>query len=261
MATFLNGPGVQSSLTDLMKNTDKELFIISPYLKISILMKNYLKSIDQRKLPITITYRSDSKINEDDLEFFQELNNLKLYHCENLHTKCYINEKEGIITSMNLHEHSQTHNWEMGIQFSKQNDPEIYSDVTKELRFMGSHLKQQSLSKTVAEPKQKYHAAPQQKTPPKIAYKPTEAPNKGLLDKIFDTVTGEAGFCIRCGKGIPKFDLNKPYCDKCYASWSRYKNIKYPEKYCHGCGGERVKVKSTFEKPLCKGCFTRFYKT
>ena len=69
------------------------------------------------------------------------------------------------------------------------------------------------------------------------------------------SVAGEAGFCIRCGKGIPGFDLNKPYCDKCYPSWVRYKNIKYPEKYCHGCGGERVKVKSTFEKPLCKAKF------
>jgi len=34
---------------------------------------------------------------------------------------------------MNLHEYSQTHNWEMGILFSKQNDPEIYRDVIKEL--------------------------------------------------------------------------------------------------------------------------------
>lgn len=35
---------------------------------------------------------------------------------------------------MNLHEYSQTHNREMGILFSKQNTPEIYPEVIKELR-------------------------------------------------------------------------------------------------------------------------------
>jgi phosphatidylserine/phosphatidylglycerophosphate/cardiolipin synthase-like enzyme len=115
MAKFLDGPSVQASLTDLIKNTEKELFIISPYLKISTMMKNYLTSIDSKKIPVSIIYRSETKINEDDIAFFNTLNYLKLYQCENLHSKCYINEKDGLITSMNLHEHSQTHNWEMGI--------------------------------------------------------------------------------------------------------------------------------------------------
>jgi len=264
MAKFLDGPGVQSSLTDLMKNTEKELFIISPYLKISILMKNYLKSIDHRNLPITITYRSDSKINDDDLAFFQGLDHLKLYHCENLHTKCYINEKEGIITSMNLHEHSQTHNWEMGIKFTRSEDPGIFSEVSKELKVMEGQMKLQTFPKKVAEPQKAYHTEPTHKTPqkipPKTVYKPTEAPNKGLFTKILDTVTGEAAYCIRCGKSMPKFDLQKPYCDKCYASWARYKNPKYKEKYCHACGGQTTTIPATFEKPVCKQCFTDLYK-
>src|SRR5208337_399342 len=99
MAKFLDGPGVQSALTDLIKNTDRELFIISPYLKISTLMKNYLTSIDRKNIPITITYRPpDTNINDGDLSFFQDLDHLKLYQCENLHSKCFINEKEGVIT-------------------------------------------------------------------------------------------------------------------------------------------------------------------
>lgn len=264
MAKFLDGPGVQSSLTDLIKNTDRELFIISPYLKISTLMKNYLKSIDQRNIPITFTYRTDSKINDDDLAFFQELDHLKLYHCENLHSKCFINEKEGIITSMNLHEHSQTHNWEMGIKFTRNDDPNIFSDVTKELKVMGSQMKLQTFPKKVAESQKNYHTEPSHKAPQKIpqktVFKPTEAPNKGLFTKILDTVTGEAAFCIRCGKGMPKFDLHKPYCDTCYASWARYKNPKYKEKFCHGCGCDDTKSVISFEKPTCKSCFTEYYK-
>ena len=133
MAKFLDGSGVQSTLTEIIKNSQEKLFIISPYLKIPIQTKNYLNSIDKKNVPIVIISRFDVKINDEDLQFFKGSKNLQLRLCENLHSKCYINEKEGLITSMNLHEYSQTHNWEMGIRFSKKDDPEIYVDVVKEV--------------------------------------------------------------------------------------------------------------------------------
>ena len=260
MAKFLDGSGVQSALTDIIKNSEQELCIISPYLKIPIQTKNYLKSIDKESIPITIIYRSDFKINEDDLTFFKELKQLELLHCENLHSKCYINEKEGLITSMNLHEHSQTHNWEMGIRFSKQTDLEIYEDVIKELRHLQNQTKQFILNTGVAEAKQQYKIEHSPKPVRRPVFKPNEAPHKGLITKILDTVTGEAAYCIRCGKGMPKFDLQKPYCDKCFSSWARYKNIKYKEKFCHACGSDVTKSPISFEKPTCKSCYREYYK-
>ena len=59
---------------------------------------------------------------------------------------------------------------------------------------------------------------------------------------------------------IEKYDLKKPYCEKCYASWARYKNQKYKEKYCHACGRTDPKHPTSFEKPVCKECFTKLYK-
>jgi HKD family nuclease len=258
MAKFLNAAGAQAALVDLLKNAEKELFIVSPYLKLSSLMKIYLSSVDNKGISTSIVYRSDTKLTDEDLAFFKGLSNLKLYQCDNLHTKCYINEREGLITSMNLHEHSQSHNWEMGILFSKEGDAEIFTDVTQELQLMASHLKLQSFSKPGAPAHEKTVSVPKRTTPQHTVHKPTGPPKKGMLDKIFDTVTGEAGFCIRCGEGIAEFDLNSPYCHRCYASWVRYKNVKYAEKYCHGCGLE-VKDKISFEKPLCRECFTKFY--
>lgn len=260
MAKFLNGPGVQASLTDLFKDTNKELFIISPYLKISPVVKNYLVSVDSRNIPISIIYRSDSAINNDDMALFKSLNNLKLYHCANLHTKCFMNESTGIISTMNLHEHSQIHNWEMGIRFTKADDAEMYAEVTKELRSMGPHLTSQMVAPRVEEPEQKYTTAPVKKAPQKLAHKPTEAPNKGLITKILDSVIGEEAYCIRCGKTLEKFDLQHPYCEKCYASWAKYKNPQYKEKHCHACGGEKTGSRISFEKPVCKTCFGNLYK-
>ena len=261
MAKFLDGAGVQSALTEIIKKTDQELCIVSPYLKIPIQTKNYLKSIDNHNRPITIIYRSDFSLNDADVDFFDGLKNLELLHCENLHAKCYINEKEGLITSMNLHEHSQTHNWEMGVRFSKQHDQEIYDDVVQELGLLGSQTKSYiPAKKAVAEPRQQYKAESPVKPVKRTVFKPTVAPNKGLITKILDTVTGEAAYCIRCGKAMSTFNLQKPYCDKCYTSWARYKNPKYEEKYCHGCGMGDTKSTISFEKPTCKSCFKEYYK-
>jgi hypothetical protein len=261
MAKFLDGSGVQSALTDIIKNTEKKLVIISPYLKIPTQTKNYLKSIDKKNVPITVIYRSDFTINDEDLIFFRELNHLKLAHCDNLHSKCYINEKDGLITSMNLHEHSQTHNWEMGIRFSKQADAEIYSDVIKELGHLVTQAKPYSPIKKVAEPAQKYQTNSRNNAPQKTVHKPTQPPNIGLVTKIIDAIAGDAAYCIRCHKPMAMYNIEKPYCAKCYAIWARYGNVKYQEKYCHVCGRSDTKNPISFEKPLCKDCFNEYYKT
>ena len=79
---------------------------------------------------------------------------------------------------MNLHEHSQTHNWEMGIRFSKQGDPKIYDDVLKELGHLLSQTKPYVPTKSVAEPKQQYKVEPKRKPVKRTVFKPTELPIK-----------------------------------------------------------------------------------
>jgi hypothetical protein len=250
MSKFYNGSGVSSVLTDIITNAEEELCIVSPYLKIPIQTKNYLKTTDKKNIPITIVFRTDSSLNEDDLRFFNELKHLDLRHCDNLHSKCYINEKEGLITSMNLHEHSQITNWEMGIKFSKQSDLEIYTDVVKELNYLLSSSHPHTLKQKIQE------TSP--KSSQKIVYKPKEAPRKGLFTKIVDSVIGEEAYCIRCGHTMEKFSLEKPLCDKCYPKWAQFKKKDYQERHCHACG--ELKSNISYEKPTCHDCFNRMYK-
>jgi len=257
MAKFCNGSGVSAVLTEVITNAEKKLCIISPYLKIPMQTKNYLKAIDDKKFQFTIIYRTDSSLNDDDLRFFKNLNYLDLRCCDNLHTKCYINEKEGLITSMNLHEHSQVSNWEMGIRFSKQNDPEIFADVVKELNFIINASKSQPLKQKNQETKQNNRSNTSLKSTQKTVYKPKEAPNKGLFTKLIDSVIGEA-YCIRCGQRMDKFDLQKPLCEICYPKWAKFKKVDYPENNCHACG--QTKSNITYGKPICLSCYNQFYK-
>ena len=57
-----------------------------------------------------------------------------------------------------------------------------------------------------------------------------------------------AGYCIRTGEKVP-FDITKPYTEKAFQSWSRYKNDDFIEKYCH-FSGEPSEGKTTKVKPI-----------
>ena len=245
-------------LTEIITNADKELCIISPYLKIPTQTKNYLKTADKKNIPFTIIYRSDFTLNGDDLRYFSELKNLDLRHCDDLHTKCYINEKEGLITSMNLHEHSQVSNWEMGVKFSKQNDLELYNDVVKELNFLLDASTSYSAGQKSQGTKQNNQSNYASKSSQKEVYKPKDAPRKGLFTKIVDSVLGEEAYCIRCGKLMDKFDLEKPLCATCYPKWAKYKKKDYPESRCHACGMPKSNI--SYAKPICHDCYDRMYK-
>ncbi len=52
--------------------------------------------------------------------------------CKNLHAKCYLNENECIITSLNLYEFSQVNNNEMGVLIYRNEDAKLYADTYEE---------------------------------------------------------------------------------------------------------------------------------
>ena len=62
------------------------------------------------------------------------MKNLELRFCENLHAKCYFNENLMVLTSMNLHQFSQSNNREMGvlIKCEDKNDEELFLNAKKE---------------------------------------------------------------------------------------------------------------------------------
>ena len=141
----------------------------------------------------------------------------------------YINEKEAIITSMNLYDFSQQNNNEMGIYVTKEEDPELYQDINKEVTSLIRTSEHVAISIEKVDDIQK------------------KAPTK--------SEKGE-GHCIRCGEGI-KLNTEYPLCKKCYKSWSKYSDPAYEEKFCHICGKEN---KSSLNKPVCYSCYKKISK-
>ena len=129
MAKFVNGASSYGEITEIINGAYSKLYIVTPYLKIPQQTKNYIRNVDKRGIKFIIISRAENNteknVNETDIQFLKELTSANIRVCENLHAKCFLNENKGLVTSMNLHEYSQTHNWEMGIVFTKADDPAI----------------------------------------------------------------------------------------------------------------------------------------
>lgn len=224
MAKFLDTTGVSFYLQQLINGTTEKLILISPYLKIGDRLKQSLEDKDRMKIDIRLIY-GKNELELAEHNWLKSLRSVRTSFCQNLHAKCYLNEKEAIITSMNLYDFSQINNNEMGIYVNKGEDIDLYTSIYNEaMRLV--------------------------RISDEIKISVTQVPKDEKAEKAKLSTNGP-GFCIRCGAEI-KLNPMASYCTKCYNSWKKLKNNECKEKRCHICGEPN---KSTLMKPTCYNCY------
>ncbi len=131
MAKFLNTSATNFFLEELIKNAKERLILISPYLRLNDRIKELLEDKDRLKIDIRIIY-GKSDLHPEEIKWLQKLDYVRLSFCKNLHAKCYLNESECIISSLNLYEFSQVNNNEMGILVRKYEDDQVFKEAYEE---------------------------------------------------------------------------------------------------------------------------------
>ena len=220
MTKFLTTLETSAKIEKIIRQAEKELTLITPYLKLTHIFHDRLVDAGTKNIKIKLVYGKE-ELNPEDLESLKELKNLDLYFCENLHAKCYFNENLMVISSMNLHEFSQTNNREMGVQIKLEEDTALFNDAKNEaISIIKASIKETSESKIsdLEEYKKKYR---------------------------------DKGYCIRCKTEI-EFNHQKPLCRSCYYVWIKFAEPYYQENFCHECGRE---FETNYAHPLCKICW------
>jgi len=151
MAKFLNTDLLNEWIPRLIKESQKELVIIVPYIKTSENIFTHLFEANKRGVETTIVYR-ENKLSTIEKNKLESLDNLNLMHHPNVHAKCYLNENYMILSSMNLYEYSEKNNREMGMLLIKEDegfytdDATIFEDAVNEIRAIinGSSLEKKS---------------------------------------------------------------------------------------------------------------------
>lgn len=133
MTKFLNTSGTTYHLEELIKKATDRLVLISPYLQFNERIKELLEDKNRLKIDIRIVY-GKSELSPQEINWLKDLTFIRTSFCKNLHAKCYLNEHECIITSLNLYEFSQVNNNEMGVLINKNDDAQLYNDTYEEVQ-------------------------------------------------------------------------------------------------------------------------------
>ncbi len=130
MAEFLTTQGVSLRLSEIITNAQERLYLVSPYLQINQLLNERIEDkVHRSKIDIRVIYREINPKQMEEKEWLESMASIKTSVRKNLHAKCYLNEKEALLTSMNLYQFSQEHNDEMGILVSADHDRELYDKI------------------------------------------------------------------------------------------------------------------------------------
>ena len=108
MAEFLTTQGVSLRLSEIITNAQERLYLVSPYLQINQLLKERIEDkVHRSKIEIRVIYREINPKQMEEKKWLESMTSIKTSVRKNLHAKCYLNEKEALLTSMNLYEYSQ----------------------------------------------------------------------------------------------------------------------------------------------------------
>ena len=131
MAKFLNTSATNYFLEELIKAARERLIIISPFLKFNDRIRELLEDKDRMKIDVRIVY-GKSELAPHEINWLRSLAFVRTSFCQNLHAKCYLNERSAIITSMNLYDFSQVNNNEMGVFVDRDQEADLYRETYEE---------------------------------------------------------------------------------------------------------------------------------
>ncbi len=234
-----------SRIEDIIREAGEFLVIISPYVKIDREIKSLLEDKgNENGIKIYFVYGKKS-LDPAIMEWLDSLPNVQTLFLKDLHAKCYLNEKKALVTSLNLYDYSMINNVEMG----------VYVALTG--GFWGDNDRDGSLHKRIVNEAKRIidqseppytSAATKQATPSKA---PKSTKSKGSKSDSQATSAIATGFCIRCSREIAA-DPGKPFCDKDFKIWNKFKKEDYEERHCHLCDQEKETTKA---KPVCTDCW------
>lgn len=117
---------ISAKILTLLEESDERVILVSPYMKISKWYRfiHKLNDLKTRRILAEIYVRDDP----DNHATYRDLDQLALQYIKipHLHTKLYMNEKNGIVTSMNLLLSSEINSLEIGYSTE---DPQEYKEL------------------------------------------------------------------------------------------------------------------------------------
>lgn len=278
MTTFLTGKQLEDKLTDIIWNAKQYVVVISPFIKLDKHVREVFDKIkDTYGIYLILVFGKNEgykqkSLSEDDFEYFKQFKNIAILYNKDLHAKHYANEKEGLITSLNLYDYSMVNNIEYGVHFNKtilNPIDKLYEETyefTRKLVFEKSQIvflkkplyKKQlfGLTRTFQNSKILFDISDSffRNYKYEIRYlKEFDEEHYSDIEKVYGEKPKrekeeKIGYCIRSGKKIP-FNPEQPMSKASWRVWNNFGNLDFEENYCHKTG-KKSYGKTSMRNPI-----------
>lgn len=265
MAEFVKGNQLNSALEEIFEKAESHLVIISPFIKLHSRFIDALKSkVQNHNLEIIIVFgKNENNLSKsfslEDFNLLKDFPNIEIKYEPRLHAKYYANESSALLSSMNLYDFSQNNNIEFGIltKVSSSIGNLLGDNIDKDafLYFDKVISNSKTLYKRVPlyESKmlglsQKYVESETEINEMEEIFGQPLSNNKRTFSRKSDIEN--VGYCIRTGEKIP-FNPERPFSEKAFESWNKFKDDNYKEKYCH-FSGEKSNGETSYSKPILR---------
>ena len=231
MVEFLTTEGVSDRLTNIIREANEFVWLVSPFINPSDRLKERIDDTQMSGVHVNLIYGKKQRQRGEE-EWFTSRKWISTYYYEELHAKCYLSESKALLTSMNLVEYSAQNNREMGILISREEEPKIYIQILSEVESI------KGASKVINVAPNNLRVSDLSKKEPAAEKCIQETP------RLYGVQL--RGFCIQCKTSID-FDYKRPLCGPDY--WKKGRNL--PKNFCHQCGQS---YPTTRMEPLCGQC-------
>jgi phosphatidylserine/phosphatidylglycerophosphate/cardiolipin synthase-like enzyme len=129
MDRIITGIHLPSELCSLIENAEENIYIVCPFIELHHHFKRALKkhqSNDKIKIVVLFgkfTNNNHYKLIDEDSDFLKSFPNIVIKYHHRLHAKFYANEKNALVTSLNMNHSSHNNNLEYGINIDIQTSP------------------------------------------------------------------------------------------------------------------------------------------
>ncbi|WP_274475381.1 phospholipase D family protein [Mangrovimonas aestuarii] len=290
MSKFLTGENLDNAICDIIWKAERTLLIVSPFIKLDDYFKKLFNNHENNpKLHIIIVFGKNEKavrrsLSRDDFDFFKKFLNVSIIYVPNLHAKYYGNEKQGVITSINLYDYSFKNNIEFGVfseqslmdKFKQSPDNDAWNECMEiahenEVVFIkrpvfenkkviinlgknyvksdvlfDSTKKFYGVFKSKGKEAQKLSDFPQELL---LGTTPVDRPKREVEEKKKEKARfSKSGYCIRTGVEIP-YNPNQPMTYESWKVWNQFGDPDYPESFCHQTG-RKSHGKTSMRRPI-----------
>lgn len=132
MAEFLTTTDCSAAIERIIRNAENEVTLISAYVMPRLMYIERLKDAAARGVRIRLVF-GKRPMDDEVMAHLRTINNLEVHYLHVLHAKCYLNESEAVVSSLNLLGWSEHKNREMGVLLDKVHDKTAFEELKREV--------------------------------------------------------------------------------------------------------------------------------